>query len=309
MLEALTLDQLRIFMTVAAEGGFAAAGRKLGRAQSAISYAIANLEETLGVELFDRSIKRHISLSPAGESLLGDAKRVLGEAERMFERAGAISAGLEPELTLVIDVMFPTPALVSLCAGFSECFAQVRLRVFTEALGAVSARVLQSPHAVGVQGPDGLDEERVRAHPLSNIELIPVVAAHHPLAQLEAPQPEAQLIQHTQLVLTDRSNYTADHARGILCPPERQWSIADLGTKRALIEAGLGWGNLPMHMIHEALERGELIRLEPEPWMKLRWKLPLYAITARGQAIGPAQRWVIEQLERLCEQHLGYSDD
>lgn len=54
-IERLSLDQLRVFVQVADSGSFLAAARKLARAQSAVSYAIATLEEQLGVLLFDRS--------------------------------------------------------------------------------------------------------------------------------------------------------------------------------------------------------------------------------------------------------------
>ena len=47
-----SLDQLTVFLTVAEAGSFAAAGRRLGRATSAVSYAIVNLEQQLGMELF-----------------------------------------------------------------------------------------------------------------------------------------------------------------------------------------------------------------------------------------------------------------
>jgi hypothetical protein len=49
-----SLDQLTVFLTVVETGSFAAAGRRLGRATSAVSYAITNLEQQLGVRLFDR---------------------------------------------------------------------------------------------------------------------------------------------------------------------------------------------------------------------------------------------------------------
>ena len=51
MIGSLTLDQLRVLVTIADTGSFSAASR---RAQSAISQAVANLEGLQGVELFDR---------------------------------------------------------------------------------------------------------------------------------------------------------------------------------------------------------------------------------------------------------------
>lgn len=58
MFETITLDQLRLFLCVAEEGSFSAAGRRLGRVQSAVSQGVANLESALGVLLFDRTGRR-----------------------------------------------------------------------------------------------------------------------------------------------------------------------------------------------------------------------------------------------------------
>lgn len=55
MLDALTLDQMRIFVAIAETGSFRAAAARLSRVQSALSHAVANLEAELGVSLFDRS--------------------------------------------------------------------------------------------------------------------------------------------------------------------------------------------------------------------------------------------------------------
>ena len=63
MLEALSLDQLRVFIAAAETGSFSAAGRKLRRAQSLVSQTVANLEGQLDVQLFDRP--RNIRSSPA----------------------------------------------------------------------------------------------------------------------------------------------------------------------------------------------------------------------------------------------------
>ena len=71
-----TLDQLRIFLAVVDEGSFAAAGRRLNRAVSVISYGIANLEAQLGLTLFERQGTRRPVLTAEGEAMLIDARRV-----------------------------------------------------------------------------------------------------------------------------------------------------------------------------------------------------------------------------------------
>ena len=81
-----TIEQLLAFVTAGEQGSFSAAGRTLGRAQSVISTHISTLEDTLGVELFDRSSRFPI-LTEAGHDLLPEAKAVLRQSYRFESRA------------------------------------------------------------------------------------------------------------------------------------------------------------------------------------------------------------------------------
>src|SRR5260221_10671320 len=118
MLEGITLDQLRTFIAAVDEGSFSAAGRKLRRAQSVVSQALANLEAQLGVKLFDRSA-RYPKLTDEGRSLLVDARSVADNVDGFKARARAMREGLEPELAVAMDVMYPMQAVTR--AAMSSC--------------------------------------------------------------------------------------------------------------------------------------------------------------------------------------------
>jgi DNA-binding transcriptional LysR family regulator len=75
MLDGVSLDQLRTFIAAVDEGSFSAAARKLLRAQSVVSETVSNLEDQIGVPLFDRS-GRYPRLTPEGVVLLADARNV-----------------------------------------------------------------------------------------------------------------------------------------------------------------------------------------------------------------------------------------
>mgnify|MGYP006165089561 CR=1 FL=1 len=79
-----TLDQLRIFLAVAEHGSFGGAAKASGRAVSAISYGIAQLEAQLGLSLFDREGSRRPVLTPAGEGLLAEARGIAAKAVTPF---------------------------------------------------------------------------------------------------------------------------------------------------------------------------------------------------------------------------------
>src|SRR5690606_19458178 len=97
-----SLDQLAGFLAVVEEGSFSAAGRRLGRVQSAISYGIAQLESALGTQLFERG-GHTPKLTDAGHRLAAEARLVLGQARELAECAAALRSGTEPELRVVVD--------------------------------------------------------------------------------------------------------------------------------------------------------------------------------------------------------------
>jgi DNA-binding transcriptional LysR family regulator len=151
MLESVSLDHLRIFIAAADEGSFSAGGRRLRRAQSVVSQTLANLEGQLGVKLFDRSSRSPV-LTSQGVALLAEARAVVSGTDVFKARAKGLSDGLEPELSVVVDVMFPFEQLTSAVAAFQTKFPATPLRLYVEALGAVLQPVMEGRCAVGVMG-------------------------------------------------------------------------------------------------------------------------------------------------------------
>lgn len=84
-----SIDQLEAFVTAAEFGSFSAAARRLGKAQSAVSAAISNLEIDLGSNLFDRSSYR-AELTVSGVSLLDYARSILQSRQDLLVKAGAL---------------------------------------------------------------------------------------------------------------------------------------------------------------------------------------------------------------------------
>src|SRR6202045_3848564 len=142
MLDRVSLDQLRTFIAAVDEGSFSAAGRKLRRAQSVVSQTLANLEAQLGVKLFDRS-GRYPLLTDEGRALLNDAKAVADGMDGFKARAKTMREGLEPELSLSIDAMYPMRALTEAVGAFRTAFPYTALRLYVDVLGAVIEPVLR----------------------------------------------------------------------------------------------------------------------------------------------------------------------
>src|SRR3979490_938310 len=128
MLDRVSLDHLRMFIAAADEGSFSAGARRLRRAQSAVSQTLANLEAQLGVKLFDRSSRSPV-LTRQGVALLAEAREGLGGVDAFKARAKGLSDGLEPELSVVVDVMFPLEQLTGAVVAFQEKFPTTPLRL------------------------------------------------------------------------------------------------------------------------------------------------------------------------------------
>jgi DNA-binding transcriptional LysR family regulator len=298
MLDRLTLDQLRALIAVAETGSFSAAARKLGRVQSAISQTIQSLEDMLGVALFDRDAKTP-KLNETGRVLLQDAYGLVHGADALRARAESIAANIEPELTLAVDSMFPNHVLMETLRVFGRTFPNVSVTLFTEGLGAAEQRLRDGAARLGIYSPlsTGTSND-LQWEPMTSIELIPVVASSHPLAQEPSPVDRHILEKHTQLVLTDRTPMSQNLRGGILSL--HIWRFADLGTRLEFLLAGFGWCNMPRHLVAEHIKAGRLKELAIKDQANLA--LPMHVVYDRSRPPGRAGRWFIEELRKRLVQ-------
>ncbi len=285
-----TLDQLRVFLAVVDAGGLAPAARKLGRATSAISYALDGLEAQLGLALFERGTTRAPRLTPAGAAVAAEASLVIDGVGNLRAKVAGLLAGLEAEVALAVDVMWPTARLVAALEGFRREYPSVGLRLHVEALGAVGALVLSGEAVFGIAGPLHFDDARFTRFDAGGVRMLPVAAPGHPLAA--GPQPPGAARAHVQLVLTDRSKATEGQDFGVVAP--NSWRLADLGAKHALLRAGLGWGNMPEAMVADDLAAGRLVMLDLADWHGTDYRMQV--IHRPDAPPGPAARWLIERL-------------
>jgi DNA-binding transcriptional LysR family regulator len=289
-----TFDQLRIFLAVVDAGSFAAAGRRLNRAVSVISYGIVNLEQQLGVTLFDREGSRKPVLTTAGRALLADARIIAQGVDGLRAKVKGLLDGLEAEVDLAVDVMLPSERLGRVLRTFAREFPTVQLRLHAEALGAIAAMVLDRAAVVGISGPLAAGVDGLESVSAGSVPMVPVAAPDHPLGRMEKIMPGAGR-DYTQLVLTDRSRFTEGHDYSVLSP--RTWRLADLGAKHALLREGIGWGNMPLPMIEADLVAGTLVRLvmPDHPGGTYRFA----GIWRRDAPPGPAASWLLEQFVLL----------
>jgi DNA-binding transcriptional LysR family regulator len=281
-----TLEQLRVFIAVCESGSFSAAAIRLDRAQSVVSYSIANLEAELGIALFERT-KRRPLLTPAGRAIFADARKLDLLMSQLSATAAGMAQGLEAEISLVVDVMYPFQKLAMALQAFTREFPTVAVNLTMEALGGVLKLVMESESNLGISGPNSNWPDVIETESLGGIQMIPVAAANHPLAQLQQIR-IAEAREHTQLILTDRSRITEGQHFGVY--GTRTWKLTDLDAKHRLLLAGLGWGSMPQHLVENDLAAGTLVRLNLIDRFRSDYKISV--INRIDAPIRPATRWM-----------------
>ncbi|HEY0749443.1 MAG TPA: LysR family transcriptional regulator [Steroidobacteraceae bacterium] len=301
MLDGVSLDQLKAFIASVDEGSFSAGARKLRRAQSAVSELVSNLEAQIGVALFERS-GRYPKLTPAGVLLLGDARSVVRDVDLLKARAKGIAGGLEPELSAVVDVLFPIEAIAESAREFRDRFTRTTLRLYVEALGGAVKPVLDGRCSVGVIGSLPVMPSSMTAERLQGVVMIMVASPEHPLAAIRGMIPRTELAVHVQLVLTDSSDLSAGREFGVFSP--LTWRLGDLFAKHAFLLRGLGWGGMPLDAVKQDLHEGRLVMLSIEDIPAEGLILPMSAVYLTATPPGPAGRWLLERLKQCPTQQL-----
>jgi DNA-binding transcriptional LysR family regulator len=295
MLDGVSLDQLRTFIAAADEGSFSAAGRRLRRAQSVVSQTLANLEGQLRVKLFDRSGHLPV-LTDQGRALLADARAVAGDVDLLKARAKSLAGGLEPELSVAVDVMFPVATFTGAVAAFQKEFPTTLLRFDIES-SAVIEPVLEGRCGIGVVGSWALAPPQLTHEVLLTVGVAMVVSPQHPLATRRGRIPIAVLAEHTQISHIDPHDLSLVSGVARFRYP-KMWRLSHLGAKLAFLRAGFGFGGMPLHAIEADLVSGALVEITPEDAPAGGHVIEMWAVYRTDSPPGPAGRWFIDRLKQ-----------
>jgi DNA-binding transcriptional LysR family regulator len=293
VLDNVTINQLRAFVAVCDQGSFSGAARKLRRAQSAVSHAIKALEGAFDVELFERNTRK-AQLTAAGRSLLPDARAVISRTEEMKNRAGSIAKVGAPQVSVAIDAYFPRGHLIDCLRMLQEEFrtAAINLRVTSMQGGENLVLEKVCALAVTIENVPEVSPDAMERSWLCEAEMVTVCAPSHPLASTPKPTPRDEFGRHIQIVVTDNQPGAEKNQQGVA--GKRQWLVNDLGAKRDLLKAGLGWGHLPRHLVGEDLASGQLVGLERRAW-HIR-PLTFVISQRRGYDLSPCESRLVELL-------------
>ena len=280
----MTYDQLVAFVAVAAGRSFTAASAALHKSQPAVSKLVRNLEEELGLALFDRQQYR-ASLTTAGRLFYERAAGVLEHTESLKSFGMELAGRLEPIVRIAIEAVTPLAPVIEILRAVERQYASVRIELTTERLAGAADALHEDRADLAIATMIGMDAARLEAVRFRSVRIVPVVRADHALARCGTPIPPRLLRAHAQIVLRDSAHGPDAPSLNVLEGGLR-WSVTDIAAKKEVIQAGMGWGGLPEHVVAEALESGELVALEVPEFAA--GAMELFALRRRDRPHGVA---------------------
>ncbi|MGY5452533.1 LysR family transcriptional regulator [Agarivorans sp. MS3-6] len=236
-----SIDQLQAFVSAAQLGSFSAAARKLGKAQSRVSTAIANLEADLGFELYDRSAKLPV-LTPLGQQMLPEAQLVLEQCHRLQSRA-LTAANKEPiSLKIAIDEAIPIEAIHSMFMRIGEQFPYLQLTVTNGTQDDISAAIENKQLDIGLMLSQKALPDNVMFSSLGYVELVLIVGMQHPLTKLTSISYQ-HLQKYRQLVQCNREGLGSSTP---ISPSH--WYVDSFYLISELVAKNQGWAIVPQHI-------------------------------------------------------------
>ena len=290
------LRNLRVFIEVAELNSFTRAGEKLGYSQPTVSFQIKQLEQELGVPLFDR-IGHTVSLTDAGHRVLAYAQDICRLSQEMAQ-----GANRQPEISGMVRLGMAdslcSPLIENGFAAFRAAYPGVALRIFTAGTGELF-RLLDHHEVDMVCTLDNhiyntdyviASEEKVDVHF--------VAAAGHPLAGRTVQPAELTAFPFllTEKGMSYRRMLDEWLARESMeIHPMLETGRADVICR--LVEADVGISFLPDYVTAQARRAGRLLQLQVEGCRIELWKQLLYR---RDKWMSPQMRAMIGHLSGIA---------
>jgi DNA-binding transcriptional LysR family regulator len=287
------LRQLRVFAAVVDSGTHTRAARALGLSQSTVSETLRALERALGVELFRKAARGAPALTPAGEVLLGYARRIFALSS---ELVGALAdASSQVKATLLVSAVESIGAYVlpSRLAALRERWPAVRVEVLTGSCGEIRERVAagQSDLGLVLEPETGPEAGAI----LARARLLILGAPGHPLSRGVAAADE---LRRCDFCMCDAGgNYhqaLRQHFEAAGVPAPRMQAMGTIeGVKRGILAGGTALGLLPEHAVEPELREGVLAEVRIRPALPC---VVLRAVVAPGAPSSPVVDDLIDAL-------------
>lgn len=288
------IENFRAFVLAAELGSFSAAARQMGKAQSAVSTAIANLEIDADVQLFDRRGRNPV-LTEAGSALLPNAKGILLGSREFLAKATSMSLGVEGHLCLAIEQGISIRPLLDLLRQFSSTFAHLSLEIVTPDPDDIADLLKRGRADLGLMIEQEGYPTGFQFRGVGYSRLVPVCGHDHPLAGL-AQVRHAHLREYRELV--PRSRPVAGSGRTGNRKSASVWYAENPSLVMELLLQGFGWAELPYAIVADRLRSGDLVQMQYS-FQQSDILLGVDAVWTEQRALGVAGQWMLNNLLEL----------
>jgi DNA-binding transcriptional LysR family regulator len=287
-------DQMQAFVLAAELGSFSAAARRMGKAQSAVSTAIANLEIDAGVELFDRTGRSPV-LTEEGKALLPHARGILLGNNEFFSKASSMAQGIEADLCIAIEQGISIAPLMDVFRQFSVDFAHVSLELLRPGPNDTATLLKESRAVLGLMSEQESYPTGFQFRGVGHSRLVPVCAPSHPLSEM-AQVGFRDLRQYRQLI--PRSRSLAAVGQLVERKSTSVWYAESPALIMEFVQQGLGWAELPFSVVSEQIRKRTLARLNYD-FQQSDILIGIDVVWTEQQALGVAAHWMRDRLLEL----------
>ena len=277
----LDLNGLEALEAVVRYGGFARAAKHLHRVQSAVSHQVRKIEQQLGVSLFNRDRYR-VQLTPAGEAILAEGRRLLAQAEHVRSIARQFSEGWEPSLSIIVDGILPLDPTLAAMKALAAAQVPTRIQVKVEFLRGVQSRFEKESGDLMLV-TDYAASPYLQEEALPAMDCVLCAGRSHALGKAKRVS-LAQLQEHVELSV-QHSSEEQGHDRHLFgC--ERAFFLSSHHTKKEALLMGVGFGWMPLYLVHQELKSGALreVKYEGGSWYRFTPRLVHRADRQLGRA-------------------------
>lgn len=279
-----TVKQIRGFVSVAEHGSFTRAAQTLRMTQSALSALVRELEDELGIRLFDRTTRR-VELTEVGREFRASAHKLLADLDHAVHNAHELVERRRGRLTVAAPPLLAAMMLPHAIAAFEREYPGIRIVVLDVPTDQIVARVRAGEADCGI-GTFAADEEGIERTGVMRDTFMLFCRPDHALAKA------ARL---TWRDLRDRPMIALTRASGVRALVDRmlaragasaapRYEVTQMTSALAFVEAGLGVAVLPSYALRCARFYGLAARAIAEPTVHREIEL----ITRAGRSLPPA---------------------
>jgi LysR family transcriptional regulator, carnitine catabolism transcriptional activator len=293
-----TLRQIRAFIAVAKIGSFTRAADTIGLSQPALTACIRQLEDQLGVPLFDRTT-RHVELTMFGSDFLPSAERIVRELDSAMMSLKAIGAGQSGRVSMASIGSIASSLLPRALASFKEKYPLVGVDVSEDHSEGVRRKVLESEAEFGLSG---------MTEPVPDVEAIPFFSdpiglfcrEDHPLAALERPLRWSDLsgLEILNMGHEAQIRSVAEHAPDVaILLSSTTYKVRNPHALVALLQQGNAIAAMPRLSIPDNKQEGWIFRTLSSPTLNRE----IFLCRHRRTTLSPSAKGLIAAIRDSAE--------